>query len=289
MVCRSFLFGWYSDGPIVEVEVHVGQKLLQHLPVAGVMGQILIELGSDGPDLPEVPPGGVGEVVVLQVVAYIEVEDVPEADVVVGLLSFDELVVLGDDVDGCGVGSDGGESSDEEEEECPGAPEVVDGVVGEGNEEVVHSLLLIHAGVLHEDGPQGVEQLNHQVEDVFVPSEFGGQLGFPAKGQVGVAVHFSQEVVVVRVVPSERDGRGEGHRDIAEGSHDFVDSEILVSSEVDEIVDTAMESVVEQSSHKVGVEEQQPYILILNGKRVTLAQYPLASMMSMTPTAMMMV
>lgn len=36
----------------------------------------------------------------LEVVAEVEVEDVPKSDVIVGLLAFDELVVLGNDVNG---------------------------------------------------------------------------------------------------------------------------------------------------------------------------------------------
>lgn len=148
--------------------------------------------------------------------------------------------MLCDDVNGCRVGSDGGESGNEEEEECPWAPEVVDGIIGEGNEEVVHGLFLVHAGVLHEDGTQGVEELDHQVEDIFVPSEFGGHFGFPGEGQIRVSVDFSQEVVVVGVVPSEGDSRGECHGDVAERSHDLVDGKILVPSEMDKIVDTAM-------------------------------------------------
>ena len=44
----------------------------------------------------------------LDVVAYIEVEEIPDSYVIIGLHSLDELVVLGDDVDGGGVRPDGG-------------------------------------------------------------------------------------------------------------------------------------------------------------------------------------
>lgn len=53
----------------------------------------------------------------LDMVAHIEVEEIPDADVVVGFLPLDELVVLGDDVDGGRVGSDGGEACDGDEED----------------------------------------------------------------------------------------------------------------------------------------------------------------------------
>jgi hypothetical protein len=44
-VLRS-VFGGDADGAVVEVEVDVGEKLLQDLPVAGVVGEVLVELGS---------------------------------------------------------------------------------------------------------------------------------------------------------------------------------------------------------------------------------------------------
>jgi hypothetical protein len=43
---------------------------------------------------------------VFDVVSKVEIGDVPPSDVVIGLLAFDELVVLCDDVDGGGVGAD---------------------------------------------------------------------------------------------------------------------------------------------------------------------------------------
>lgn len=49
-------------------------------------------------------------------VPQVDVRDVPPADIVVGLLSLDELIVFGDDVDGCGMRSDGAESGDQREE-----------------------------------------------------------------------------------------------------------------------------------------------------------------------------
>lgn len=113
---RSLVLGRNPDGAIVEIEVHVTQELHQHLPVAGVVGQVLVKLRSNCSDLPQIPPRSIREVMVLQMVAQIQVEDVPDADVIVGLLPFDELVVLGDDMDGGGMGSDGAESSNEEEE-----------------------------------------------------------------------------------------------------------------------------------------------------------------------------
>ena len=82
-----------------------------------MVGEVLVEFWGNCSDLAEVVPGRVGEVVVLDMVAHIEVEEIPDADVVVGFLPLDELVVLGDDVDGGRVGSDGGEACDGDEED----------------------------------------------------------------------------------------------------------------------------------------------------------------------------
>lgn len=45
-----------------------------------------------------------------------------------------------------------------------------------------------------------------------------------------------------------------------------------MSSEVGEIVDAAVESVVEQSSDEIGVEKEQPDVVILHKDGDTLAQ-----------------
>ena len=103
--------------------------------------QVFIELGCDSSDLPQVVPGRVGEVVVFEVVSEIEVEDVPKANVVVGLLAFDELVVLCDDVNGGRVRADRAQASHQQEEKRIRAPSSVDEVVGEEDEDVVQGFV----------------------------------------------------------------------------------------------------------------------------------------------------
>ncbi len=82
-----------------------------------MVGEVLVEFGGNRSDLAEVVPRRVGEVVVLDVIAHIEVEEIPAADVVVRFHPLDELVVFCDDVDGGRVGSDGGEACDGDEED----------------------------------------------------------------------------------------------------------------------------------------------------------------------------
>jgi hypothetical protein len=60
--------------------------------------------------------------------------------------------------------------------------------------------------------------------------------------------------MVVRVVPPERDGRGDGHGYVAQNCHDLVDHVVLVSSEMDEIVYAAVQGVAEEPSDEIGVQ-----------------------------------
>ena len=96
----------HTDSSIVQIEIHVLEKLSNHAPVTSVAGQVLVELRRDSSDLPQVVPWGVGKVVVLKMVAQVQVENVPNANIVVGLLSFDKLIVFSDDVDGCWMRAD---------------------------------------------------------------------------------------------------------------------------------------------------------------------------------------
>ncbi len=78
--------------------------------------------------------------------------------------------------------------------------------------------------------------------------------------------------MVVRVVSKEGERAGQSHGDVAERGHDFVDVDVGVPSEVGEVVDTAVQGVVEQSSKQIGVEEHEPDWQILNEVGVTLAR-----------------
>lgn len=71
-----------------------------------MVGKVFVEFRGDSSDFSEVVPGGVGEIMVLQVVAKVKVQYVPPSDVVICLLSLDELVVLSYYVDCCRVRTD---------------------------------------------------------------------------------------------------------------------------------------------------------------------------------------
>lgn len=121
---------------------------------------------------------------------------------------------------------------------------MVDQKISEEDEEVVEDFVFVDAGILHEDGSESVEQLDHRVEEVFVPLELIRQLGFPQQRQVRIALHLAQEVVVIRMVATEGKCRWECHWNVAQNSHDFVDSHVLVASKVDKVVNAAVQSVV---------------------------------------------
>ena len=62
------------------------------------------------------------------------------------------------------------------------------------------------------------------------------------------------------------------HGDVAEYSHHLVDVDIGVSSKVGEVMNTAVESMVEQPSNEVGVQKQEPGGQILDDGWVTFAR-----------------
>lgn len=101
----SFTFGRDSDGPVEKIPINISQEFLEDLPVAGVVRQVFVKFRSNSSDFSQIIPRGIGEIVMLQVISKVKIENVPKTDIVVALLSFNELVMLGDDVNGCGVGS----------------------------------------------------------------------------------------------------------------------------------------------------------------------------------------
>lgn len=131
--------------------------------------KVFVKFRGDSSDLPEVVPRCIGEIVMLEVVAEIEVEDVPKTNVIVCLLAYDELVVLCDDMDGSWMRTDRAETSHKQEKKCPRTPKDIHEVVSEENESIVQGLVSAECWILHEDGPKRVEKLNDQIEEILVP------------------------------------------------------------------------------------------------------------------------
>ena len=104
-----------------------------------------------------------------EVVAEIQVEDVPNANVIIGLLTYDELVVLCDDVDGSRMRTDRAQTSHKQEEKRPRTPSNIHEVIGEEDEGVVQCLFFAERRILHENGPKSIEELNDHIEEILVP------------------------------------------------------------------------------------------------------------------------
>lgn len=235
-----------------------------------MVGEVFVEFGGYFTDLAEVPPWAGREVVVLDVVTEVYVRNVPPTDVIVRLLPFYELVVLGNYVD-CGrVRTNRTRTGYQGKQQGVHSPEVENEVVGQDDENVVAYFVCSDAGVVHEDRSKGVEYFDYGVEDVFVPGMVVGEFALPGEGQVGVLLQLVQEVVVVGVVPSEGDGTRDAHRDVADHSNYLVQVHVAASAEVSEVVDTAVQSVVEETSHEVGIEQNEPDAHVLSTKVVTL-------------------
>lgn len=84
-------------------------------------------------------------------------------------MTFNELVVLCNDMNGSRVRSNRAQSRNESKNQSIHSPEVVDQIVSKENDNIVKYLIESDAGVIHEDRSQGIENLDDSVEDVFVP------------------------------------------------------------------------------------------------------------------------
>jgi len=79
---------------MVESEVVVHDELVNHLHVTCVPWVLLIELWSSCPNLRKVVPRNAGEVMVLDVVADVQPEEIHRPSIVIGFHLADILVVL---------------------------------------------------------------------------------------------------------------------------------------------------------------------------------------------------
>lgn len=71
-----------------------------------MVGQVFIIFGGDFSYFLEVPPRASGEIMMLDVIAEHEVRNIPPSNIIISLLTFNELVVFCDDVDSSRVRSD---------------------------------------------------------------------------------------------------------------------------------------------------------------------------------------
>ena len=77
----------------------------------------------------------------LKVVSHVNVWDVPPADIIVSLLSFDELIVFGYDVDCCWMRADWAEAWYKNKDDGVGSPEVIYEIVYDYDKDVVDTFI----------------------------------------------------------------------------------------------------------------------------------------------------
>lgn len=68
-----------------------------------MIGQIFIKLRGNFSDFFEVPPRAVREIMVFNMITQHEIRNVPPADIIVSLLTFNELIMFCDNVNGSRV------------------------------------------------------------------------------------------------------------------------------------------------------------------------------------------
>ena len=96
----------YSNSSVVEVEVGVAEEVFKDMPVAGVVGKVVVVFWSNLSDFFKIPPGTSWEIMVLDMISDIHVRNIPPSNVVISFLSLNEFIVLCDDMDSCRVWSD---------------------------------------------------------------------------------------------------------------------------------------------------------------------------------------
>ena len=98
-----------------------------------MVGQVFVEFRGSCSDFGKVVPWAGREVVMLSMVSKIQVENVPNSEIVVCLQSLSKLVVLSQDMN-CGwVRANRKPGSDQKVEKSVPSPEVPDGIVGDDN------------------------------------------------------------------------------------------------------------------------------------------------------------
>ena len=108
---------------------------------------MLVELRGDSADLGQIVPGASWEIVVFNVVAQVEVEEIPDSEIVVSFLSRYNFVVFGNCVNGGRVGSNGDESDDQQVQNSVYSPQLVDEKVGGKNKQEIDCLTCGEFGV----------------------------------------------------------------------------------------------------------------------------------------------
>ena len=130
-----------ANSPIVQIEVTVPQEVFEDFEVVVMVGQILIVLGGYLSNFLQIPPRAGWKIMVFEVVAQIQIGDIPPPNVVICLLPLYKLVVFSYNVYGCRMGSYRTGSRDEGENKCITTPIVVDKVVSDDDEDVVEDLV----------------------------------------------------------------------------------------------------------------------------------------------------
>lgn len=154
-----------AQGSVEQIETGVKQKFKQHLTIRSVVRQSLVELGSRGSQLSQVVPGACWEVMVLDMVAHVQVQNVPRPEVVVGLESHHIFEVLGKYVSRCRVWPDREEGNEQQVEKSSTAPVLQDQQVECDDEDEVENDVGLCFSAVEKHGSERVEQSNEDPEE----------------------------------------------------------------------------------------------------------------------------
>lgn len=118
-------------------EISVENVLVHDKQIGFVLGEGVVKLRGNFSKSGELSPGDVGEIVVLNVISNVQVGNVHDSIITVGILSLDEFVMFSDNVSSNGVQSQTESSSENQIAESLAAKHVEnEGIPGEDDSHV---------------------------------------------------------------------------------------------------------------------------------------------------------
>ena len=120
--------------------------------------------------IPLFGPGAASwEIVVFDVIAQVQVEEIPKTKVIICFLTFNELIVLCEGMGSCWVRTNRYKGNKEQIEKSIGSPVFVDDQVSTGNYNYVDDFIAIKPCIFGEEHrPKGVEKCEEDPEEDFV-------------------------------------------------------------------------------------------------------------------------
>jgi len=202
-------------------EILIENILVDNKQVGLVLRKGVIEFRSNFFELGETSPGNIGEIMVLNVISDIKVGNIKRPIIRVGILTLNEFVMFSNDVSSNGVQSEAKEGSENQICQSLRAETGADEDIPGDNDNSVDQFHRVGGFGTNKIRSECIEE-RHE-EDIKELSESGvKELNFTLGRKIRVPVRSSEENVVVSVVSTEGDRRGDSLAHVGEDSSELV-------------------------------------------------------------------